>query len=443
MDVVLESTGVCWRPVFNILEEAARQTLVNPQHLKTVPGRKTDVKDAEWVADLLRHGPPAPSFRTTRCNALTISGPESLVGDVRRRSNIENFRSTGHLVALSNAIAAPLNARPDSRTANADGLLARLHAAADEPAEAGFVAAEIGRLLHSGQIAHAGQVAVLVRTNAQTDALALALRAAKIPYHVRADSALLERSEVRDVVAYLRLAHSPADGPALARIVDTPPRRLRSIEQALRRAPVPTAELPDWAQRRGGPPARQRVEELLELVEDLHRQTQGRAPAEALDLVVERTGYRNWAAAGAGGEARLASLETFARLLAGSGAPDLGTWLADLHLGAVDTRAADQAGAVTVSTIHRSKGLEWPVVFLVGTEDGLLPLAAATGHEAASDEEERRLAYVAVSRPQVLLYVTYCRTRRPIHDGEPGSPERRRPSRYLYALPPAVVERIA
>ena len=124
----------------------------------------------------------------------------------------QNFRSTGYLVALGNSVAAPLGARPDCWTANAAGLPARLHAADDEVAEAGFVAAEIGRLLKSGQIAHAGQVAVLVRTNAQTETLALALRAARIPYHVRADSALLERPEVRDVIAYLRLAHS-ADGP--------------------------------------------------------------------------------------------------------------------------------------------------------------------------------------------------------------------------------------
>ena len=355
----------------------------------------------------------------------------------------QNFRSTGHLVALGNAIAAPLGTRPDCWTANAAGVPARLHAANDEAAEARFVAAEIGRLVNTGQIAHAGQVAVLVRTNAQTEALALALRAAKIPYHVRADSALLERPEVRDVVAYLRLAHSPADGPALARIVDTPPRRLRPIEQALRRAPVPTADLPDWAQRRGGPPARRRVEALLALVEDLHHQTQGQPPAEALTVVLERTGYRTWAATGAGSEARLASLDALGRLLATSGAPDLGTWLTDLHLGDVDAQAPDQARAVTLSTIHRSKGLEYPVVFLTGAEDGLLPLGAGAGRETASDEEERRLAYVAVSRPQVLLYMTYCRTRRPVQEGELGPPERRRPSRYLYTLPTAVVERVA
>jgi DNA helicase-2/ATP-dependent DNA helicase PcrA len=355
----------------------------------------------------------------------------------------QNFRSTGCLVALGNAIAAPLGGRPECWTSNDAGLPARLHAAADEIAEAAFVAGEISRLLRGGQIAHAGQVAVLVRTNAQTDALALALRAEKIPYHVRAESALLERPEVRDMVAYLRLAYSPSDGPALARIVDTPSRRLRAIAQALRRAPVPASDLAEWAQRRGGPPARRRVEGLLSLINDLHQQAHDCGPAEAFALVLDRTGYRAWAALGPGGARRLASLDLLAALLAASAAPDLGTWLADLHLGDMGVPAPDHAGSVTLSTIHRSKGMEWPVVFVVGAEDGLLPLGAAAGTEAASDEDERRLAYVAVSRPQVLLYLTYCRVRRPLRGGELGPPERRRPSRYLSTLPSALLEPVA
>ena len=175
----------------------------------------------------------------------------------------ENHRSTGVIVALANAVAAPLQYRPDSWTQNPAGPRARVYGAANEADEARFVAAEIGRLLRSGELAHPGQAAVLFRTNPQARALALALRAEGIPFRVRADADLFGRPEVRDLVAYLRLAHSPTDGPALARIINTPPRRLRLVEQALRRRPVAAADLPRWAQKRGGPPARRAVETLL------------------------------------------------------------------------------------------------------------------------------------------------------------------------------------
>jgi superfamily I DNA/RNA helicase len=179
------------------------------------------------------------------------------------------------------------------------------------------------------------------------------------------------------------------------------------------------------------------------LIDSLHRQTQGCTPADALTLVLDRTGYRVWTAAGPGGQRRLASVDLLAGLLAASGAPDLGTWLTDLHLGDALGPSPDRAGSVTVSTIHRSKGAEWPVVFVVGAEDGLLPVGTGAGNAARGDEDERRLAYVAVSRPQVLLYLTYCRTRRLLRDGELGPPERRRPSRYLSTLPSALLEPVA
>jgi superfamily I DNA/RNA helicase len=139
--------------------------------------------------------------------------------------------------------------------------------------EARFAATEIRRLLDSGQIEHAGQVAILYRTNAQARSVALSLRGAKLPFRVRADVNLFVQPEARDVVAYLRLAHCPTDGPALARVINVPPRRLRAIEQALRKRPVPVTELPAWAHRRGGASARRSVEEFLALLEDLHDNT--------------------------------------------------------------------------------------------------------------------------------------------------------------------------
>src|ERR1043166_5503911 len=159
--------------------------------------------------------------------------------------------------------------RRASWTANPQGPAARLYTAIDETDEARFVAEEIRRLLDSAHIDHPGQVAVLYRTNAQARGVALRLRDARLPFRVRADGDLLAQSEVRDLVAYLRLAHCPTDGPALARIINVPPRRLRAIEQALRKRPAPVDQLPVWAQKRGGPTARRAVEELLAMLGEL------------------------------------------------------------------------------------------------------------------------------------------------------------------------------
>lgn len=94
---------------------------------------------------------------------------------------------------------------------------------------------------------------------------------------------------------------------------------------------------------------------------------------------------------------------------------------------------------------HAAKGREWPVVFVTGIEEGLLPHVRPplSGQPEPSDDEERRLTYVALSRCQVLLYLTYCRTRRPVLDGQPGRPEPQQPSRYLRGLPMDLVARVA
>ena len=141
-----------------------------------------------------------------------------------------------------------------------------------------------------------GQAAVLFRTNAQARAFALALRARGIPVRLRSEADLFACPEVRDLVAYLRLAHSPHDGPSLARILNTAPRRLRAVEHAFRKQPVPIGELAEWAHRRAGSSARAGVERLLALLDEIHMASRSSRPSEVLELVLDRTGYGAWLA---------------------------------------------------------------------------------------------------------------------------------------------------
>jgi DNA helicase-2/ATP-dependent DNA helicase PcrA len=125
-----------------------------------------------------------------------------------------------------------------------------------------------------------------------------------------------------------------------------------------------------------------------------------------------------------------------------SHAPDLPTWLIDMHLGDFEVSSAQTSNAVVLSTIHAAKGNEWPVVFVVGFEDGLIPHVrpVQVGESHPGEDEERRLAYVAFSRSQVLLYLAYCQARRTHGDGSPGLLEPRRVSRFLSSLPSKLLE---
>jgi DNA helicase-2/ATP-dependent DNA helicase PcrA len=347
----------------------------------------------------------------------------------------ENHRSTATIVSLANAIAAPLAHRPACWTTNPSGPGARLYRALDEDDEASFVGEEVRRLLQTGEISNAGQAAVLFRTNAQARALADALRSRGIPVHVRAEGDLFASGEVRDLIAYLRLAHNPTDRTALARVMDTPPRELQQIAKAFRKRPIPVEQLPVYAQKRGGPPARRAAEEFLVLLDGLHIVTDDQAPIRVLEAVLDRTAYAVWLAAQPDGPSRLRQIESFHVLLEHATAPDLATWLADLHLGELEHGASEDS--VALLTVHAAKGREWPVVFVVGLEEGLLPLlhSRTNGDPEPDDSEERRLTYVALSRCQVLLYLTYCRARRRSASGKPdGRPEPRRVSRYLQSL---------
>jgi DNA helicase-2/ATP-dependent DNA helicase PcrA len=350
----------------------------------------------------------------------------------------QNFRSTRRIVDLAEALRRPLGYGAQLWTDSPPGPPARIHVAADERAEATFVAAELQRLVSEGLVEGLGEIAVLYRTRSQSFELARAMRERQIPYRVRGGGDFFEAGAVRDAIAYLRLAHNPADSAALAAIVNTPPRRLGRLVERLRRQTATVAELPNLAAPLGAAAVTGALE-LVGLVEDLHARASVLRPAALLEIALERSGYRVWLAGQAEGKERLHHLADLSQLIAEAGA-DLETWLADMALGE-NASAVEVHDRVHLSTIHRAKGGEWRAVFVVGVEEGLLPhrRALAGGSPAGSGaEDELRAAYVAVTRPRELLYLTRCRAR--------GTGDRvmlRRPSRFLSLLPEEHLERAA
>ena len=433
------------RPVaLRLYQDAYRYVLVD--EFQDVCGTQYELlrRVAERHRNLVAVGDPRQALYGWRgANVHFLHRLRQDFPETRVLSLDQNFRSTGRIVALANALAESLGGFPPLWTDNPSGIRAVLFAAADEQSEAAYVAAEITRLESARQIEKLGEIAVLYRTNRQANELIVALRERRLPYRVRGGVDLVARREVRDVIAYLRLAHSPADTAALARIVNVPPRRLGALAEALRDRPCTADQLPEKAQRYG-PAAIESAANLAELILDLHVQANQLPPARLLDLALDKTGYRAWLTSKSEDTSHgrwLIELRRLAERAEGS----LGDWLAELQLGEDTPTDSDDNGRVLLTTIHGAKGGEWSVVFVVGVEEGLLPHVRATavgpstgaGVRAPGEtgmDEELRVAYVAVTRPRERLYLTCCRQRQ-----HGDRIESRSPSRFLRGLPADVL----
>ena len=356
----------------------------------------------------------------------------------------QNYRSTGNVLACANAVIARSARRHAKRlwTDAGPGAPVRVVALADEEEEARFVAGEIVRARAEGR--RLEDVAVLYRLNAQSRPLEEALREAGIRHLVRGGPAFFDRAEVRDVLAWLKVCAAPHDDVSLARIVDVPPRGIGDVSLGrlgewaaagrvpLIRALARAAEVP--ALPRG---AAERMADLAAQVERLRDRFRGGRLAAAARALVEEIGLldhvrRSVRSAEAGArkveavEGVLRSLEAWEQR---ERRPTLDAFLQRLALDSRDEEPEESAG-VTLMTLHGAKGLEFPVVFLVGCEEDLLPVSGIQG-EARDLEEERRLAYVGITRAREVLWLTRAcaRTRR-------GRVDPRTPSRFLADLPP-------
>lgn len=327
----------------------------------------------------------------------------------------QNYRSTGAILDLANSLIQHNIHRTDKNlwTANGDGIDPKLWQLYSESEEALAIANEIqAQIANSRQY---GDVAVLYRTNAQSYAIERALRQSYIPYKIVGGLRFLDRAVVKDVLAYLRLLYQPSDRVSFLRIVNVPKRGIGTVS---------VAKFLDWndAARRDIVSGLLAVEEvdnltarakrpLLELgkiLEELQQEIDG-SPAELIEKIIKRTGYGDFINDGTPqAEERM---ENIGVLLAEAKAyVDVPAFLEEMALmSSVDTAAEQQ---VTLMTLHAAKGLEFPVVFLAGLEEGILPHARVFDSGKADDiEEERRLCYVGVTRAREELFVSCASSR--------------------------------
>ncbi len=374
------------------------------------------------------------AFRGARVgNILAFSDhfPDATVVTLAR-----NYRSTGHILNSAAAVIAENKARhkKDLFTENPDGEPVSHHTAADEAAEVRYLVAALRR-----EMAEHGRswsdFAVLYRTNGQARVLEEGLNADRVPYRVVGGMRFYQRKEVRDLIAYLRVAVSQKDDDALDRVLNSPPRGIGAasrerIAGLARERGVPMAEALSAmvAENRLKGVALKGANDLLTILGKLRAAT-GSA-AEVLEQVVALTGYTNPHGTEPSQETR-ARKEIVAELIGaahGHGG-DLRGFLDDHALDG-GGEAPENTDAVSLMTLHGAKGLEFPVVFMIGMEEGIFPHSRSLDDEAALGEE-RRLCYVGMTRARQRLYLVSAASRRLYGESRSNAV-----SRFVGAIPP-------
>lgn len=359
-----------------------------------------------------------------------------------------NYRSVGSVLQVANAVIRHNQGRIEKelRPVKQGGEKVKLYRAADHRAEADFVARTIERRKAELGLPYAA-FAVLYRTNSQSRVIEEALRRASIPARIVGGVGFYDRREVKDVLSYARAALNPADDVSWRRVIGRPKRGIGGTTEQ---------RLVAWAERKGvpfsealrragevvaGTPAVRRAAEFVELMDDLSRQADELPAAAFLAAVIDQTGYA--AALRKEGtheaEGRLENLDELVSAVTEWQEEHQGS-IADFLdeaalLASVDDRAVKAVNgevdddAVTLMTLHNAKGLEFPVVFLIGLEENLVPHRSSTG-SLQELEEERRLLYVGITRAQEELYLVHAESRLTFGRTEPT-----RPSRFLEDVP--------
>ncbi|GHA82084.1 DNA helicase II [Cognatilysobacter bugurensis] len=367
----------------------------------------------------------------------------------------QNYRSSANILEAANAVIAHNPDRLGKKlwTDSGTGEPIDLYSAYNEIDEARFVVERLRQWVRDG--GSYSEVAILYRSNAQSRAFEEALIGEQLPYRVYGGLRFFERAEIKDTLAYLRLVSNRADDAAFERAVNTPARGIgeRTLDEVRRLARGLGVPLWQAAQALTGGTvlaarARNAIAGFVHLIDGLETEVADMPLPEKIDHVLARSGLREHYANESRGQldSRTDNLDELVSVASrfvrsddedeAAAMPELVAFLSYASLEAGEGQARADEDGVQLMTLHSAKGLEFPLVFLVGLEEGLFP-NSKSNEEAGRLEEERRLAYVGITRARQKLVITYAEARR-IH----GSDMYGMPSRFLREIPAGLLHEV-
>jgi DNA helicase II / ATP-dependent DNA helicase PcrA len=359
-----------------------------------------------------------------------------------------NYRSTQNILELANALIDHNTERIDKvlKPTRGEGEAVYCHRAGDEIDEAEFVTRQIQSLIRANPELHAGKFAVLYRTNAQSRALEDCLVKAAVPYKVVGGLRFYDRKEIKDVVAYLRAIANPSDSISLLRVINTPRRgvgksTIDSLVQAAENRPLWSILNDETAVKTLAGRSSKGVLQFAELIRTYRGQIDQVTASELVQGILNDSGYVDDLKSQGTDEAqdRFENVQELYNAVLqfeedSEEDKSLTNFLASAALSSDLDNQTEESQTLSLMTLHASKGLEFPVVFLVGLEQGLFPSFRSLDDPAAI-EEERRLCYVGITRAQERLFISHARERRLY-----GTRELASPSMFLAELPAELLE---
>lgn len=347
-----------------------------------------------------------------------------------------NYRSTNNILSAANEVIKHNTERKDLKlfSDNGDGVKIKYMRAYDEKHEIALVIDEIKHLLSEGYKNE--DIAILYRTNAQSRAIEDVFLAKGIPYKVFGSYYFYNRKEIKDLISYLRLIYNPHDEISLRRVINTPKRgigesAIAAIEERAKQQNISMFEALETRKEL----------EFKEIIEDLIKRSESLSLTELIDEVLERSGMKKELESSKAleDEIRLENLMEVKSITSSfeerTGSANLGDFLEEVSLIADISNHTEDGDVVTLMTLHSAKGLEFPVVFLVGMEEGLFPHNMSLMENNL--EEERRLCYVGITRAKERLYLTNAK-RRMLY----GKDNMNMPSRFISEIDEKLIEKI-